>query len=185
MFLLSGRCARDLKVWLENEAEAARSNEGLARRFVEECRRRQVILPGLSVLERLGAGALVAAERRIETRIAAGLDDAMRLRLDRLLTTGCLPPAAYHRLLTTGCLPPAAYHRLLTTGCLPPAAYHRLLTTGCLPPAAYHRLLTTGCLPPAAYHRLLTTGCLPPAAYHRLLTTGCLPPAAYHRLTAA
>ena len=89
--MFSGRCARDLKVWLENEAEAARSNEGLAQRFVEECRRRQVILPGLSVLERLCADALVAAERRIETRIAAGLDDAMRRRLDRLLTTGCLP----------------------------------------------------------------------------------------------
>ena len=59
---------------------------GWARRFVEECRRRQVILPGLSILERLCAGALVAAERRIETRIAAGLDDAMRMRLDRLLT---------------------------------------------------------------------------------------------------
>ena len=84
--MFSGRCARNLKVWLENEAEAARSNEGLARRFVEECRRRQVILPGLSVIERLCAGALVAAERRIETRIAAGLDDAMRMRLDRLLT---------------------------------------------------------------------------------------------------
>ena len=84
--MFSGRCARDLKVWLENEAEAARSNEGLARRFAEECRRRQVILPGLSILERLCAGALVAAERRIETRIAAGLDDAMRMRLDRLLT---------------------------------------------------------------------------------------------------
>ena len=83
--MFSGRCARDLKVWLENEAEAARSNEGLARRFVEECRRRQVILPGSSVLERLCADALVAAERRIETRIAAGLDDAMRMRLDRLL----------------------------------------------------------------------------------------------------
>ena len=88
--MFSGRCARDLKVWFENEAEAVRSNEGLARRFVEECWRRQVILPGLSVLERLCAGALVAAERRIETRIAAGLDDAMRVRLDRLLT-----PAAY------------------------------------------------------------------------------------------
>ena len=84
MFL--GRCARDLKVRLENQAGAARSNEGLARRFVEECRRRQVILPGLSVLERLCAGALVAAERRMETRIAAGLDDVMRMRLDRLLT---------------------------------------------------------------------------------------------------
>ena len=53
---------------------------------MEECRRRQVILPGSSVLERLCADALVAAERRIETHIAAGLDDAMRRRLDRLLT---------------------------------------------------------------------------------------------------
>ena len=83
--MFTGRCARELKVWLENEAEATRSNEGLARQFVEECRRRQVILPGSSVLERLCAGALVAAERRIETRIAAGLDDAMRMRLDQLL----------------------------------------------------------------------------------------------------
>ena len=47
---------------------------------------RQVILPGLPVLERLCAGALVAAERRMETRIAAGLDDAMRMGLDRLFT---------------------------------------------------------------------------------------------------
>ena len=72
-------------------AEGAPSNEGLARRFVEECRPRQVILPGSSVLERLCADALAAAERRIETRIAAGLDDALRMALDRLLTTGSLP----------------------------------------------------------------------------------------------
>ena len=66
--MFSGRSARDLKVWLEDEAEAARSNEGLALRFVEECRRRrQVILPGPLVLERLCADALVAAER-LETR---------------------------------------------------------------------------------------------------------------------
>ena len=44
-----------------------------------------MILPGPSVLERLCADSLVAAERRIEMRIAAGLDDAMRLRLDQLL----------------------------------------------------------------------------------------------------
>ena len=84
--MFAGRCARNLKVWLENGTEGAPSNEELARRFVGECRRRQVILPGLSVLERLCAGALVAAERRIEARIAAGLDDAMRMDLDGLLT---------------------------------------------------------------------------------------------------
>ena len=36
-------------------------------------------------MERLCADALVAAERRIEAHIAAGLVDAMRMRLDRLL----------------------------------------------------------------------------------------------------
>jgi len=36
--MFSGRCARDLKVWLEHESEGAHSNEELARRFVEECR---------------------------------------------------------------------------------------------------------------------------------------------------
>ena len=89
--MFKGRCVRDLRVWLENEAEGAPSNERLARRFVEECLRRQVILPGSSVLERLCADALVAAERRKETRIAAGLDDALRMALDRLLTTVSLP----------------------------------------------------------------------------------------------
>ena len=84
--MFTGRHARDLKVWLENEAEGARPDEGLARRFVEECRRRQVILPGPPILERLCADALVAAERRIETRIAAGLDYATRRQHDCLLT---------------------------------------------------------------------------------------------------
>ena len=34
--MLSGRCARGLEVWLEKETEAARSNEGLARRHGQE-----------------------------------------------------------------------------------------------------------------------------------------------------
>ena len=84
--MFSGRGARDLKAWLEREAETARSNEDLARRFVEECRRTQTILPGISVIERLCADALVAAERRIDARISSLLDNAMRDRLDALLT---------------------------------------------------------------------------------------------------
>ncbi|MBE1294622.1 MAG: Tn3 family transposase [Rhodobacteraceae bacterium] len=84
--MFSGRGARDLKAWLEREAETARSNEDLARRFVEECRRTQTILPGVSVIERLCADALVAAERRIESRIAARADDQMKERLDAMLT---------------------------------------------------------------------------------------------------
>jgi TnpA family transposase len=84
--MFSGRGARDLKGWLEREAETARSNEDLARRFVEECRRTQTVLPGVSVIERLCADALVAAERRIESRITERLNDKLKGRLDNLLT---------------------------------------------------------------------------------------------------
>jgi TnpA family transposase len=82
----SGRAARDLRAWLEAAAEDARSNEDIARRFVDECRRTLVILPAITTIERLCADALVAAERRIELRIADRLDGAARDRLETLLT---------------------------------------------------------------------------------------------------
>ena len=84
--MFSGRGARDLKGWLQDAAEGARSNDDLARRFVEQCRATRTILPGVTIIERLCADALVAAERRIESRIAERLDDATRTRLDALLT---------------------------------------------------------------------------------------------------
>ncbi len=84
--MFTGRGSRDLKIWLEIKAETARSNEDLARRFVEQCRATQTILPGITVIERLCADALVAAERRIDTRIADRLNDEMRGRLDALLS---------------------------------------------------------------------------------------------------
>lgn len=84
--MFTGRGARDLKVWLATEAEAALSNEDLARHFVAECRRSQTILPGVSVIERLCADALVAAERKIEARISERLDVVMRAKLDAMLS---------------------------------------------------------------------------------------------------
>ena len=42
----------------------------------------------MTVIERLCADALVAAERRIETRIASRLGDEMRSKLDSLLSEG-------------------------------------------------------------------------------------------------
>ncbi len=84
--IFSGRRARDLRAWLDLETEAAQSNDDLAWRFVEECRRTQTILPGVSRIERLCADALVAAERRIEARIADRLDEGIRARLDAILT---------------------------------------------------------------------------------------------------
>ncbi len=82
----SGRGARDLKTWLVREAELATSNEDIARRFVDECRRAQTILPAVTTVERLCADALVAAERRIETRIAQRLTDDLCGQLDALLS---------------------------------------------------------------------------------------------------
>lgn len=81
----SGCGARDLKIWLDREAELATSNEDIARRFVDECRRTQTILPAITTVERLCADALVAAERRIETRIAQRLSDDLCDQLDVLL----------------------------------------------------------------------------------------------------
>ncbi len=82
----SARGARDLKTWLDREAELATSNDDIARRFVEDCRRTQTILPAITTVERLCADALVAAERRIETRIAQRLSDDLRGQLDALLS---------------------------------------------------------------------------------------------------
>ena len=84
--MFSGQGARSLKRWLEQEAEIAASNLQLARSFVEECRRTQTILPGVTVIERLCADALVAAERRIDGRITGRLDELAREKLDALLT---------------------------------------------------------------------------------------------------
>ena len=82
----AGRAARDLKAWLGGQAEEVHSNEELARRLVEECRRRQVIVPAVSTLERLCADAAVAADRRVEERIAGRLDPGTRRALDELLS---------------------------------------------------------------------------------------------------
>ena len=84
--MFAGRASRYLKAWLDGQAEEARSNHELARRLVEECRRRQIILPAVSTLERLSADAAVAADRRIEESIADRLDDATRTALDGLLS---------------------------------------------------------------------------------------------------
>ena len=67
----------DLREWTFGQAEDARSNEDLAHRFIVRCRETSTILPAVSTIERLCADALVAAERRIETRIAENLNQRM------------------------------------------------------------------------------------------------------------
>ena len=81
----TGQGARELKLWLVDQAKDARSNDDLARRFVEECRRIQIIVPAISTIERQCADALVAAERKIEEAISSRLNYEARARLDALL----------------------------------------------------------------------------------------------------
>ncbi len=72
-------------LWLESAAEQATSNEDIAIRFVEECRKHQIILPAVTTIERLCANALVEAERRIEKSIADRLSLTIRDQLSSLL----------------------------------------------------------------------------------------------------
>ena len=81
----TGKSVKQMKAWLDQQAVAAESSEGLVRAFIEECRDRKIILPGVTTIERLCADALVAAERRVEDRIVAHLDSRMRRRLNDLL----------------------------------------------------------------------------------------------------
>lgn len=71
--------------WLKDTAIDTRSNAELAELFVVECRKRRIILPGITVIERLCADARVAAEREITGRIAARLDERMKKHLHAML----------------------------------------------------------------------------------------------------
>ena len=46
----AGQTARRLMVWLDGQAEGARSNEDLARRLVGECRRTLTVLPATTTV---------------------------------------------------------------------------------------------------------------------------------------
>src|SRR3546814_1895958 len=89
--------ARAVRDWLLAKAEQARSNVDLARRFIARCRETMTILPAITTIERLCADALVAAERRIEKRIAARLDPVACDGLDRLTTE--MQPGAISRFI--------------------------------------------------------------------------------------
>ena len=81
----SGRAARELGDRLREEMPLARSNDDLARRFVDASRRTRTILPTMTTIERLCADALVDAERRIEVRIAERVPPGLRRELAHLL----------------------------------------------------------------------------------------------------
>src|SRR3546814_2953527 len=53
MFPGRGPYARAFRDWLLAEAEQARSNDDLARRFIARCRETMTILPAITTIERL------------------------------------------------------------------------------------------------------------------------------------
>lgn len=75
----------ELREWVRNAAEHAKSNEWLAQAIVNKLRQSKILLPGPSTLERLCAAELVSAENRITERITHNLDRRTKLALLALL----------------------------------------------------------------------------------------------------
>lgn len=80
-----GRARDEMTAWLVARAGATRANVDLAAGFLEELRRRAIIAPGPTVVERLCADALVDAETRAIGMIASCLSDRCRRRLANLV----------------------------------------------------------------------------------------------------
>lgn len=76
----------DIVLWLAKTALLTRNNAELADLFVKECRTRKMILPGITVIERLCADARVTAEREITKRIVSRLDGPMKQNLHSILS---------------------------------------------------------------------------------------------------
>lgn len=72
-------------IWLTQAAIETRNNAELAALFVQECRSRKIILPGITVIERLCADARVAAEREVVGCIASRLDERTKNNLYAML----------------------------------------------------------------------------------------------------
>lgn len=72
--------------WLKHTAIETRNGFEVAELLVQECRNRKIILPGITVIERLCADARVAAEREVIEIIFSRLNAEMKGKLDNLLS---------------------------------------------------------------------------------------------------
>jgi len=66
-------------------ALATTSGAEVARLLVDEVKRRRIIVPGVSVAERMAATALLEAERHVAGQLTGGLAAEQRRALDELL----------------------------------------------------------------------------------------------------
>ena len=63
----------ELRPWLEAEAAKLTDGRVLLDRFIDELRSRRVVIPGVSVVERMTAESMVAAERRLIAEVEDGM----------------------------------------------------------------------------------------------------------------
>jgi hypothetical protein len=96
--------------WLLPVALATTSGFAVAQALMDELRRRQVIAPGPSVIERLVAAALFRAERHVASQLTQNLSSEQASALDALLELR--PDAPHLSVLAWARQPPgAANHR--------------------------------------------------------------------------
>jgi hypothetical protein len=76
---------REMQAWLLPVALTTTSGERVAATFLDELRRRQVLAPGPTVIERIVAAAVLGAERHVARQLTGGLTDEQAAKLDDLL----------------------------------------------------------------------------------------------------
>jgi hypothetical protein len=74
-----------LRTWLTSEAATIIDGRALLGRLLDEMRARRIVIPGVSVVERMAAEAINQAETDLVTAIDGGLGAEMRQRLDALI----------------------------------------------------------------------------------------------------
>ncbi len=79
--------AREIPAWLLPIALATTGIPGIAATLVDELRRRRIIAPGPTVIERLVVTVLVSAERHVTVQLTRGLSPRQTEALDSLLAS--------------------------------------------------------------------------------------------------
>jgi hypothetical protein len=82
---LEGLPRREIEPWLGHAALMVRTGSELAFGFRDELRRRKIIVPAITTIERLCAAALTQCERTVLARLTEGLNREQIGRLDQLL----------------------------------------------------------------------------------------------------
>ena len=82
----AGRPRQEIEAWLDQAAMLASSGSELAVGLRDELRRRRMIVPAVTTIERLCAAALVRAERKVLHDLVHDLDREQITRLEMLLT---------------------------------------------------------------------------------------------------